>query len=133
MSEIKTLKNTTTMKIEITESEATVLQAIAQNWYGCGNSIPKVFHQCYTWSDHIHCTNLPDGMKLPRGKKLSGICSNLVQKGLFTKWEDMVQADDFGGRTNKLIPKTLIGMTELGFQVWIDQVYGRDAWEKAVA
>lgn len=121
------------MKIEITESEATVLQALAQNWYGCGNSIPKVFHQCYTWSDHIHCTNLPDGMKLSRGKKLSAICSNLVQKGLCAKWEDMVQATDFGGRTNKLIPKTLIGMTELGFQVWIDQVYGRYEWEKAVA
>ena len=119
--------------INITTDEASVLQAIAQNWYGCGQSIPTVHDECYTWSDHIKHCYLLDGMKLPKGKKLSGVCSSLVQKGLLTQWDDKVQADDFGGRSNKIIIKTLIGHTDLGLQVWIDQVYGRERYEKDIA
>jgi hypothetical protein len=119
--------------VNITTDEATVLQALAQNWYGCGDNIPKVHDECYTWSEFIKCCYLLDGMKLPKGKKLSGVCSSLVQKGLLAQWEDEAQADNFGGRSNKMIIKTLIGHTELGLQVWIDQVYGREKYEKAIA
>ncbi len=120
--------------VNITTDEATVLQALAQNWYGCGKSIPKDYGECYTWSEFIKHCFLLDGMKLPKGKKLSGVCSSLVQKGLCDQWEDEIQSDSYGsGRTNKMIKKNLIGMTELGLQVWIDQVYGRERYEKAIA
>ena len=56
---------------------------------------------------------------MPSGKSISGIVSSLVQKGLVYTYAD--------GRNST------IEHSELGFQVWIDQVYGRDKWKKAIS
>tara|TARA_R110000765_G_scaffold400459_1_gene495486 strand:- start:55 stop:390 length:336 start_codon:yes stop_codon:yes gene_type:complete len=108
------------MKNEITKLEATVLQAIAQNEMNTMNyGVPTEPIETSTWTNCIDACELLEGMEMPSGKSISGIVSSLVQKGLVYSNQD--------GRDST------IEHSELGFQVWIDQVYGRDNWEKAIS
>tara|TARA_R110002153_G_scaffold273383_1_gene444196 strand:- start:7991 stop:8326 length:336 start_codon:yes stop_codon:yes gene_type:complete len=108
------------MKIEITKSEATILQAIAQNEMNQANyGIPTNIVETATWTNSLEDCELLEGMEMPSGRSISGIVSSLVQKGLVHSYAD--------GRDST------IQHSELGFQVWIDQVYGRDEWEKAIS
>jgi len=110
------------MTIEITKLEATVLQAIAQNEYNTANyGVPTDVTETYTWTWTLGegLYELLEGMEMPSGKSISGIVSSLVQKGLVHTYAD--------GRNST------IEHSALGFQVWIDQVYGRDKWKKAIS
>jgi len=108
------------MKIEITKLEATILQAIAQNEMNVMNyGVPTEPVETATWTNSLEDCELLDGMEMPSGKSISGIVSSLVQKGLV--------------HSNQEGRDSTIEHSELGFQVWIDQVYGRDNWEKAIS
>lgn len=100
----------------ITKLEATILQAIAQNEMNVMNyGVPTEAEETATWTNSLEDCKLLEGMKMPSGRSISGIVSSLVQKDLVHSNGDTIEH------------------SELGFQVWIDQVYGRDAWEEKMS
>ena len=110
------------MTIEITKLEATILQSVAQNEYNTANyGVPANVTETYTWTWTLGegLYELLEGMEMPSGKSISGVVSSLVQKGLVHSFQNGSEST--------------IEHTERGFQVWIDQVYGRDKWEKAIS
>lgn len=78
-------------KLQITEKEFTVLQAIAQNIMGnaCGD-MPECADEAgtllWTLSDDFY-VQLLDGQNMPQGKVLSGVISSLTKKGLIETGE----------------------------------------------
>jgi hypothetical protein len=64
-----------------TENEAKVLRAIATNFYNeCNGGTPATFEQAANpvWLELINDAGMPSGID---GRSLSGVCSNLAQKG----------------------------------------------------
>jgi len=106
--------------MNITKSEATILQAIAQNELNSMNyGVPTAEIDTATWTSCIDACDLLEGMEMPSGKSISGIVSSLVKKELVWITQE--------GRDSTIQHSTL------GFQVWVDQVFGRKNWEAEIS
>ena len=106
------MKNSTTLT-QVTEMEAAVMQGIAQNEYNLANygkPGDASWTMTYTWTlaDGLYILN--EGMKMPKGKSLSGVISSLTQKGLVKSCKEGPKEDHW------------VVLTDKGFEIWKTQI-----------
>jgi hypothetical protein len=104
----------------VTQNELTVLQAIAQNEYNSANyAVPVNEHETTTfmWSLADGIYRLQPGMKMPKGKALSGTLSSLHEKGLVESYTEGPKDEH------------TIWLTKEGFELWKNLAQPKDYYE----